>query len=72
MESGNSQKFGTQNPSSASLLDKALNGISTKSSYYIFLISQKPLNPVDEEYFTIDHEVMEKADLEEPMDFNSY
>lgn len=56
--------------SHASLFDKALNGMSSKSSYYIFLISQKPLNAVDEEYFAIDHEVMKKADLKPEVQFN--
>jgi hypothetical protein len=71
VESGGSQasNYGTLK-TSASLFDKALNGMSSKSSYYIFLISQKPLNAVDEEYFAIDHEVMEKTELQESIDFN--
>lgn len=70
-ESGNlSHRTFDTSGKTASLLDKALNGISTKSSYYIFLISQKPLNAVDEEYFHIDHEVMEKKDLPSPIEFN--
>lgn len=56
--------------SSAGLIDLALNNISSKTYYYIFMISQKPLNAIDEEYYVIDDDILKKEILIQPIEFN--
>lgn len=47
-----------------------INGIKQPSSYYAFLICQKPIVSVDEEYFLFDDEVLESNVLVEPFEYN--
>lgn len=47
-----------------------INGIKQPSSYYAFLICQKPVVAVDEEYFQFDDEVLEENILVEPFEYN--
>lgn len=53
-----------------SFLTRTFSKLSNLSTYHIFLISQKPLNAVEEEHFLIDDEIMEKGILREPISFN--
>lgn len=53
-----------------SIVSRLVATISSGSPYYIFLISQKPLNAVNEQYFAIDDEIVEKGVLGEPLEFN--
>lgn len=61
---------GSDDKFTGSFFTKTFSKISSQSDYHIFLISQKPLNPVDEEHFSIDDEIMNKDILKEPVKFN--
>ena len=55
---------------SGGFLTKTFSKISNISTYHIFLISQKPLNNVDEEIFLNDDEIMQEDVLRESIEFN--
>jgi hypothetical protein len=56
--------------SNAGLIGNMINGMKQPSSYYAFLICQKPITSVDEEYFLFDDEVLESNVLVEPFEYN--
>ena len=56
--------------SEKSMLTSVMQGIKSYSSYYMFMISQKPLNCIDEEFATFDDEILDPAILIEPYEFN--
>jgi hypothetical protein len=56
--------------SSANILGNMINGIKQPSSYYAFLICQKPIVNIHEEFYLIDDEVLDKNILVEPYEYN--
>jgi hypothetical protein len=52
------------------LISKVLSTISSGTPYYIFLVSPKPINSINEEYFAMDDEIVEKGILGDPLKFN--
>lgn len=55
---------------STGLIGNMINGMKQPSSYYAFLICQKPITRVDEEYFLFDDEVLESNVLVDPIEYN--
>lgn len=55
---------------SSSKLSNMIKGIKKSSVYFMFLISQKPLNNVDEEFAMMDHGILDDSVLEAPIEFN--
>lgn len=70
LESTVSLEKKTNNSMISGLVSKVLSTISNGTKYVLFLISQKPLNSINEEYFAIDDEIVDKGVLGDPIKFN--
>ena len=55
---------------SLNIINNAISGFSNTTTYYMFMISQKPLSQLDEKYYQTDDEVLHKEILPPDIYFN--